>query len=218
MTAGERLMDEILSFAAEKTGKIVDIDCGLGATTRFLSKWFPYDSITGITAKRKDLETCQKREPKVTFLYRKVPKLKLPAASFDFAIRVRSLGGSGLSRRLLGEISRLLRPGGQFLCFEVLESARANRRKTILPGNGRARTLEEYETLLHIQGFQKIQLVDVTPECLGGFRKYIRSYFGKRRLFGEIDEGTSQKVEGHLLDSVAPIEKCFIISCRRSEG
>jgi ubiquinone/menaquinone biosynthesis C-methylase UbiE len=217
MTAGQRLMDEILSFAQEKNGTIIDIDCGLGATTQMLSKWFPRDSITGITARKGDLETCRKTAPDLTFLQRKVPKLNLPAASFDFAIRLRSLGGAGLSKRLLREISRVLRPGGQFLCFDVLESATAGQWENFWHHELRVKTMEDFEGLLHMLGFQEIRIVDVTPECLGGFRKYMRTYFGMRRLRGEIDEDTSQKVEQHLLESIASIERCFIVSCRKSE-
>ena len=51
-TACENLMDEILTFIPNNNGKVVDVDCGTGASTLHLLKRFPPESVLGIASSK----------------------------------------------------------------------------------------------------------------------------------------------------------------------
>jgi ubiquinone/menaquinone biosynthesis C-methylase UbiE len=213
-TACENLMEEILAFIPVKKGTIVDIGCGLGATTEYLLKYFPSEAVLGITSDKKDLEACRKKAPHVKFLCRYLPKIKLPDESFDFVIWVRGLGYLCKREKLLRESVRILKAGGRLVCFDVLYSTTSNDslwERMGMPQNS-LKTLEEYRSLLLSEGFQEVRLVDVTEECLEGFKEHVAKYFGLKKPLGKVDSKTLEKVEEYLLMGEPSVHRCLLIS------
>ena len=213
--ACENLMDEILAFIPEKKGAIVDLGCGLGETTKYLLKHFPQESITGVTHDSDALQECSKRSPHITFHCSNLPKLDLHQESFDIAIWVKGLEELGSRRKLLQGTYRLLKPGGRLVCFDILHDSSDGGgilQKMRLSGNS-VETVEEYRDLLQSAGFEKIQLFDVTRECLGSFQRHVAKYFGLRKLSGKIGEKTAKKAEQYLLLDGVTSNKSVLISC-----
>ncbi len=211
--ACENLIDEILAFIPEKKGALLEIGCGLGATTQYLSKYFSPESITAITNDKKDLQNCRKTAPGVKFICRNLPKLKLPIESVSFVIWIK--GWQQLCPRdsLLRETFRVLKPGGRFVCFDVLPAAKTGN----WLGKGSIKTLQEYSDLLLSTGFHDIRLADVTKESLGEHKKHMSGYLELRKLSGQIDDAQVQKVKTYFQEDNTLSQKALLISgCKES--
>jgi cyclopropane fatty-acyl-phospholipid synthase-like methyltransferase len=66
--ACENLMERLLAFVIRKDGSILDVACGKGATTRYLLKYYPAESVTGINISEKQLEKCRLNAPNCNFI------------------------------------------------------------------------------------------------------------------------------------------------------
>ncbi|MDW7772821.1 MAG: class I SAM-dependent methyltransferase [Desulfobulbaceae bacterium] len=211
LTACENLMDELLAFVPEKKGRIADIGCGMGASTEHLLKHYPPSAVTGITSTKENRTICRSAIPMATFLYRKIPKLKLRPESYDCVIWVSGLERLGARKELIRESFRILRPGGRLVCFELLPV-----RDTIpwrfFSSATDIQTPEEYGDLLRTTGFEDIQLIDVTADSIGRFRKYTARYFAIRQLSGEIPEKIVQEAKALLLGKTGAWSQCFLVA------
>ena len=211
--ACENLMDEMLAFISEKKGCIVDIGCSLGASTQYLLKYFPPEAVTGITSEKKFLEACRKTSSPIRFLYRKLPKLQLPTESFDFVIWMKGLDGLGARQKLFRESFRILKPGGQLVCFDVLPAIKgASLWTDILRRESAVTSLYEYRDLLIAMGFRDLRLVDVTTETIEGFHKSMTKYFELKKLCGELEDSTFQDVKSYLLPDKKSFRQCLLVS------
>jgi ubiquinone/menaquinone biosynthesis C-methylase UbiE len=217
--ACENLMDEIMAFIPEKKGRIVDVCCGLGASTSYLLNYFPAEAITGIATDEKVLEDCRKRAPGINFVKRKLPHLLLPAESHDIVIWVKGSGQLGTRKELIEESYRVLKPGGRLVCLDLLSAEIKDggllekmRRKGRL-----LRSPDEYRNLLVSAGFQRIGLTDVTDRCLQRFHQFRTKYFGLKRMSGEIDNEMFKKIEVRFDSVEAPVGKCLLVSACKPE-
>lgn len=219
-TACENLMDEILAFIPEKKGSVIDIGCNLGSSTQHLLKHFPPQVVTGITADRKSLEACQKKIPQVTFLCRKLPKLKLHDESFDIVMWFKGFNRLGSRKKLLREAFRLLKPGGRLVCFDVLYAAKTRNSLWEKIGGleNPVRTMDDYRNLLHTEGFQYLKLIDVTAESFNGFQMHVERYFALRRISGDIDKNMHRKIKTYFQLDEPTVNKCLLVSCCKPEG
>jgi ubiquinone/menaquinone biosynthesis C-methylase UbiE len=213
-TACENLMDEIVAFLPRKEGTIADIDCGSGATTKYLLKFFRPDEITGVTAGRKALKKCRGKTPQVNFIETHLPDLKLPSEFFDCVVRVKGFDSFDTEYRLLQECFRILKPGGQFVCFDILPVMREqkNKRQRISASKDPAHTLDEYRDALSSARFENIRIADVTSECLNSFRKHVGRYFRLKRLSGDREDEILQRAEDYFLTAAVPERQCLLIS------
>ena len=217
--ACENLMDEILAFAPEKQGTLLEIGCDMGATTHYLSKYFPPEAITAITNDKKNLKICRKMAPHVKFLYRKLPKLKLPSELFDSAIWVKGWHHLGPRADLLRETFRVLKPGGRLNCFDALPIAKKESRvwKAVWSRDDSLKTLDEYRELLLATGFSDVRLIDVTNECLEGFREHTDRFLRLGRLSGAIDDTMVKHVKTYFQIDHTSFRQCLLISGRKEK-
>ncbi len=215
-TACENLMDEILAFVPEKCGTVVEIDCGLGATTEYLSKHFHGDAITAVAKAKRDWRACQKAFPNLRFLYRRLPKLKLPSESFDVAIWAKRLHSTPTNRKTLRDVFRALKPGGRLVCFDVLRAVAGTSR--VLFRERPVETVDEYRERLHAVGFRSIRLADVTAPCLNGFRKHRAEYIAMKGLSGEMEADVLRKLDGHLLKVEDAVRQCLLVTACKPEN
>ncbi|GEM_PF-420938 len=154
-------------------GKIVDLNCGHGATTERLKSFFAPEDILGICFHRDGPDTCRGRVPGLTFRYSSSTRLALESGTFDHVISAE--GFVDLPRaNILGEVYRILRPGGRLVFSDILwqdggrkSGFRSGRRQLAPPGP------EDYRELLRRQGFVNIRIVDATGFCWQRFQTFV---------------------------------------------
>src|SRR6185503_17869436 len=81
--ACENLMEKLLVTVPEKTGTILDVACGKGATTRHLTKYWKPENITAINISEKQLEAGRQNAPGVNFTIMSATDMKFEDATFD---------------------------------------------------------------------------------------------------------------------------------------
>jgi SAM-dependent methyltransferase len=104
--------------AADISGKqVVEVGCGRGGGSAFVFERFAPSSMTGIDLARTAIERARRRygRPGLTFLTGDAQNLPFADASFDAVINVESSHCYPDVARFLGEVVRVLRPGGLLL-------------------------------------------------------------------------------------------------------
>lgn len=81
--ASEELMEKLLALATSKTGNILDVACGTGATTKHLLKYYSVDKVVGINISEKQLRTCRNKLPDCALLKMDAAQLGFADESFD---------------------------------------------------------------------------------------------------------------------------------------
>lgn len=216
----ENLMDEILAFVPEKKGTVIDVGCGMGASTRYLLKYFPTDCVTGITTKPGNVSICDRMAPGAKFIYRELPSLDLPYESVDVVIWAENfVEDLGSRQKLLRECFKVLKPGGQLVCFDSLSPAieTGGIFRNRLKGRKSVTSIDNYSKLLSVSGFANIRLFDVTSASLISFEKHAKKYFGLRRLSDQIDDEMYLNIESSLMLDQSRIIPCVLVSAYKPD-
>ncbi|HVT00659.1 MAG TPA: methyltransferase domain-containing protein [Patescibacteria group bacterium] len=93
---------------------ILEIGSGQGFNTYYLSKNKNND-VTGIDLSRRDIAISKKRYPGVKYIYMDAEKLKFKKNTFDEIYAMDILEHVDNLNKVLGEIARVLKPGGKFI-------------------------------------------------------------------------------------------------------
>ena len=213
--ACENLMEEILAHIGEnKEGPLLDISCGRGATTWYLQNNFSANAVTGITAEKELLPTCKQNAPSCTFLYSNLPKVKLPSNCFRYVVWVKGLQTIGDREILLSEVFRVLKPGGQVICFDLLSSVqkKVTYWNRFFTKNNTVRNIDEYGRLFDNTGFEQVDFIDVTSRCLPGFRRYRAQFLALKRDTSEIDNKTFAKMNSYFCEKESAVQACLLLS------
>jgi ubiquinone/menaquinone biosynthesis C-methylase UbiE len=100
------------------TGKdVLEVSCGHGGGASYLVRTLHPGSYTGLDFNAAGIEFCQKRHnlPGLEFVQGDAQNLHFPDQSFDAVINVEASHIYPDFERFLGEVARVLRPGGHFL-------------------------------------------------------------------------------------------------------
>lgn len=112
-----------LSLAAEFVvlpESILDVGCGTGKLLRQAGEAWKEARLFGVDPAEGMVEEARNRVPNATFYTGKAESLPLPDRSIDFAFSTMSFHHWQDQSKGLGEIVRVLRPGG---CFILVDSA-----------------------------------------------------------------------------------------------
>jgi SAM-dependent methyltransferase len=213
--ACENLVEELLSFIPEKKGRLLEIGCGRGATTRTILRYLESDAVTGIVGTKKELEACRKNAPTVCWRVLEPPRLKFKGNSFDYVICIEGPGSFGPGERLFKEVYRILKPGGQLVFSDIIfdTGVRGNRIGKI---KNVANGPEEYRELVIRCGFEDAQIFDATESCWKGFHRHYWNDFGLRLLSGKISPGLFREILSHLPTKGMPVGYYVIGSLKKS--
>jgi len=112
-------------------GRVLDLGCGLGATTRSMATAEPGMEVTGVTIVPWQIEQARKlsaerpagERARIRFVnadYTALPRDEFPADSFDGAVNVESAcHADGLDKaELVREVARVLRPGARWVVVD----------------------------------------------------------------------------------------------------
>lgn len=178
--ACENLMERLLGFLPERSGRILDVACGLGATSRHLARFFGLENVTGINISDKQIATCYQAAPGCEFLVMDATQLDFEDESFDNIICVEAAFHFRTRSRFLREALRVLKPGGRLILSDMLFTRAAGEKSPVLHPKNYVAGPGAYQDLLAWAGFEEACVVDATEECfIRCNQHFIRYALGK---------------------------------------
>ena len=179
--AGDRLMEKLLENIPNKYGRILDVACGKGETSKYLSHHYEAANITGINISDKQLEICRSNVPDATFLKMDAVSMDFADDSFDAVICVEAAFHFNTRKRFLGEAFRVLQPGGHIVLSDILRAQNViNYHQRTVPEN-HLDNASKYQEMLENVGFELVSIRDTTKQCWQShFKEAVR--FGHERL------------------------------------
>jgi MPBQ/MSBQ methyltransferase len=192
--ACENLMECLIGRLRSRKGLILDVGCGLGGSTRHLTRYYPPEHVHAINISAYQLDACRRRVLESHFYLMAAECLAFPDGMFDAVICVEAACHFKGRREFLGEAIRVLKPGGELVAADILFNAQPKAFPKILAGQELYRTLDEYRGLWEASGFCEVSCQDVTRQCWKGFTEHIKGRALRDVISHAIDAAAFQRL------------------------
>ncbi len=194
--AGDRLMRELVDRAEVPSGaRILDVACGMGATTRYLADNTPAAAVVGINISQGQLAVCRATSPDLTFHEMSAIDMTFDDATFDTVFCVEAAFHFKTRRRFLEEARRVLRAGGRIVLTDMPNASSA-------PLENILSSRDDYTALLEATGFRPLHLVDRTEECIDGMVEFLAFFRDTMMQRGRLGPRVAQRFNARM-ESIA---------------
>ena len=188
------LMEKLLGFIPQKKGKILDVGCGLGATTNYLLKYYSHHDIVGINISPQQIERCTVNVPECKFICMDATQMEFEVESFDNIICVEAAFYFDTREQFLKEAWRVLKPGGQLILADIIFEHTKHFGDWSVPQENIVpiKDINKYKNIFQQAGFQLLELLTLTDECWLAHFRHLKYSLKDEFQVGEIDEQTYQ--------------------------
>lgn len=108
-----RKISQVVKLLPPNPQKVLDVGCSSGVLTAAIAKALPQSKVTGLDSYRKAIILAQTKYPHITFIVGDAHKLPFKNKVFDLVICTETLEHLVDPAAALGEIRRVLAPGGR---------------------------------------------------------------------------------------------------------
>ncbi|NGY05768.1 class I SAM-dependent methyltransferase [Solimonas terrae] len=161
-TACDALMARLVGFIPSPQGKVLDVACGKGETTRYLSRHYKPEQITAINISEKQLARGRENVPGAHFMLMDATALEFPDNSFDAVVCVEAAFHFNTREKFLREALRVLKPGGHLVLSDILIAQTAEGTHQRRTSDNYVASLDDYRKLYERVGFDLEVLDDAT--------------------------------------------------------
>jgi MPBQ/MSBQ methyltransferase len=204
--ACENLMERLLALAPPE-GRVLDVACGKGATTRHLLR--RYGDVTAINISERQIARAREIAPQAKFHVMNATELQLPDSSFDFVICVEAAFHFDTRAKFFAEAFRVLKPGGCMSLSDILYCAWI--KGDVIPRANYVSNLDDYRGTLGTAGFENIQLIDATEQCLLNTCRFRLETFRDMTRRGVINRAELQKRKDELLGRLLRVRQYLLV-------
>lgn len=151
-----QLYRHVLGAAPLEGKEVLEVGSGAGGGAAYVMRHHRPKSVVGVDLVEANVEAARGREniPGLTFKLGDAEALPFPDESFDVVVNVESSHCYPSMRRFLGEVRRVLRPGGLFLFAD---------HRPVADEWGQGRTVASLRGLLRETGMEVLRDEDITP-------------------------------------------------------
>jgi len=184
--ASAALVDQMVARIADRTGRILDVACGLGGSTKRLTQTYAPEMITGINISDAQIADARVLAPGCTFEVMNATELDFPDNHFDAVICIEGACHFDTRDKFFKEAHRVLKPGGSLALADMLFGMTILSEFGQVPRANLLASISEYGARLAAAGFVSIEVTDATEHCLGGFRANLARWAGVERRAGRM--------------------------------
>ena len=186
------LIETLVSFFHNTDGNVLDVACGNGASTKFLTKYFDAKRITGINISASQLERCKVFAPECEFKLMDATKLGFESSSYDNVLCIEAAFHFTTRLRYFEEAYRVLKPSGRMAMldilfdYDLLESLDSDVDASVFPRENYLPNLDAYREGLLKVGFRHVRVDDCTVLTGNAVCKYLIRLL--EREFGKTED------------------------------
>lgn len=213
--ACHNLVDKLFSFVIKEPSTILDVACGLGATTQKAKTRWPEAQVVGINFSEKQIQSCHQNAPLCSFKIMDATELAFPDSQFDLLMSVEAAFHFNSRQKFILEASRVLKPSGHLILTDIIFNPTNLSDSWLVPPCNHLENIRDYETLLTKAGFENIYVEDVTDLCWNSFCNNLGTWFDAEYSLGKVEYQEWQKWRMPLSILINDVRHYMIVSATR---
>ncbi len=174
-SACENMMAAVVSKISPGNAPVLDVGCGLGGTTQYLSRAFAGSDLYGINVSDYQIEQCRKRVPTARFEVMPAERMGFSDEMFGAVVSVEAAMHFKGRREFLEESLRVLKPGGQIVVADMVFNGEPTAFRKVLDGQECYSDLTAYRGLWEACGFRDVIIDDITQPSWRAFTEHYKN-------------------------------------------